>query len=286
MRGRPFLTPDGASSFCSLFLQKESWQKEEGQKKREDNGKKALKNLCTFVFLFFDLQKKETRNPETTPVDGYLGSREDEERSETRYVMRIAGTSEPSNLRTHPALSAPPRARPSECRPQVPLIPFLSLFTERKEGGNSSGSSLLYLFVGQQRRPKYTLFRAKRSGILENLSPSFFTAKEKNVWEERNGPGSCGAEGGFFNLFQPRPRHQRSISFFHILFWWRKLKKRISTLSFFLDTKPFIKIISYIDRPRIGRRHPPDLSISLSGGKETNQDSLSSGERSGKSPSS
>ena len=39
------------------------------------------------------------------------------------------------------------------------------------------------------------------------------------------------------------------------------------------------------DRPRIGRHHPPDLSISLSGGKETNQDSLSSGERSGRSPS-
>jgi len=39
------------------------------------------------------------------------------------------------------------------------------------------------------------------------------------------------------------------------------------------------------DRPRIGRHHPPDLSISLSGGKETNQDSPSSGERSGRSPS-
>jgi len=64
----------------------------------------------------------------------FTPAREDEERSETRYVMRIAGTSEPSNLRTHPALSAPPRARPSECRPQVPLIPFLSFFIERKKG--------------------------------------------------------------------------------------------------------------------------------------------------------
>lgn len=43
--------------------------------------------------------------------------------------------------------------------------------------------------------------------------------------------------------------------------------------------------INYNDRPRIRRHHPPDLSISLSGGKETNQDSPSSGERSGKSPS-
>jgi len=36
-------------------------------------------------------------------------------------------------------------------------------------------------------------------------------------------------------------------------------------------------------RPRVRRHYPPDLSISLSGGKETNRDPLSSGERSGKS---
>src|SRR5258705_1011132 len=39
------------------------------------------------------------------------------------------------------------------------------------------------------------------------------------------------------------------------------------------------------NRPRIGREYPLNLSISLSGGKETNEDSLSSGERSGRSPS-
>lgn len=37
-------------------------------------------------------------------------------------------------------------------------------------------------------------------------------------------------------------------------------------------------------RPRIRRDYPLDLSISASGGKETNQDSLSSGERTGRSP--
>lgn len=36
-------------------------------------------------------------------------------------------------------------------------------------------------------------------------------------------------------------------------------------------------------RPRVGREHPLDLSISLSGGKETNRDPLSNGERSGES---
>ncbi|GFV35617.1 hypothetical protein TNCV_2698993 [Trichonephila clavipes] len=37
-------------------------------------------------------------------------------------------------------------------------------------------------------------------------------------------------------------------------------------------------------RPRIRRDHPPNLSISVSGGKENNSDSPSSGERKGKSP--
>ena len=38
-------------------------------------------------------------------------------------------------------------------------------------------------------------------------------------------------------------------------------------------------------RPRIGRDHPLNLSISISGGRETNWDSLSNGERTGKRPS-
>jgi len=37
-------------------------------------------------------------------------------------------------------------------------------------------------------------------------------------------------------------------------------------------------------RPQIGQDHPLNLSISLSGGKETKKDSPSNGERKGKSP--
>ncbi len=37
-------------------------------------------------------------------------------------------------------------------------------------------------------------------------------------------------------------------------------------------------------RPRVRRDHPPSLSISISGGKETYKDSPSNGERTGKSP--
>ena len=41
-------------------------------------------------------QNKKQKN--TTLNNGYLGSRDDEERSEMRYVMRIAEFSESSNL--------------------------------------------------------------------------------------------------------------------------------------------------------------------------------------------
>lgn len=37
-------------------------------------------------------------------------------------------------------------------------------------------------------------------------------------------------------------------------------------------------------RPQVRRDHPLSLSISISGGEETNKDSLSNGERTGKSP--
>jgi len=45
--------------------------------------------------FFFSHKKKNKR---TTPYGGCLGSREDEERSEMRYVVRIAGTSESSSF--------------------------------------------------------------------------------------------------------------------------------------------------------------------------------------------
>eukprot|EP01087_Luapelamoeba_hula_P015178 TRINITY_DN4501_c0_g1_i1.p1 TRINITY_DN4501_c0_g1~~TRINITY_DN4501_c0_g1_i1.p1 ORF type:complete len:208 (-),score=25.59 TRINITY_DN4501_c0_g1_i1:14-637(-) len=48
----------------------------------------------------------------------------------------------------------------------------------------------------------------------------------------------------------------------------------------------FLKFVKYTVVASLPRRHPPNLSISLSGGRETNRDSLSSGERAGRSPSS
>lgn len=46
----------------------------------------------------------------------------------------------------------------------------------------------------------------------------------------------------------------------------------------------YIRLLFYIRRPQSRRDHPLNLSILLSGGKETNQDFLSSGERTGRSP--
>ena len=48
--------------------------------------------------LFSPRTTKSQSNAETTLGNGYLGSRNDEERSEMRYVMRIAELSESSNL--------------------------------------------------------------------------------------------------------------------------------------------------------------------------------------------
>ena len=59
---------------------------------------------CTILTVFFFLCRGRkadflnVRNFCTTLNNGYLGSRIDEERSEMRYVMRIAGFSESSNL--------------------------------------------------------------------------------------------------------------------------------------------------------------------------------------------
>ena len=47
----------------------------------------------------------------------------------------------------------------------------------------------------------------------------------------------------------------------------------------------FFLLFFFLPEPQIRRDHPLNLSISISGGRETNQDSPSNGERSGKSSS-
>ena len=63
---------------------------------------KVPETFFFFLFLFLSKEgkKKKKKNTKlrTTLNNGYLGSRNDEERSEMRYVMRIADLSESSNL--------------------------------------------------------------------------------------------------------------------------------------------------------------------------------------------
>ena len=49
-------------------------------------------------YVIFLRERKNLQKHRTTVSNGYLGSRNDEERSEMRYVMRIAEFSESSNF--------------------------------------------------------------------------------------------------------------------------------------------------------------------------------------------
>ena len=66
----------------------------------------TVDRICihTRVTCVVMMKHQEIRKTQTTLSNGYLGSRNDEERSEMRYVMRIAELSESSNLWTQIAL--------------------------------------------------------------------------------------------------------------------------------------------------------------------------------------
>lgn len=71
-------------------------------------------------------RRKRKLNLCTTLSNGYLGSRIDEERSELRYVLRIAELSESSNFRTHTALLGIPKSTFSSVSPCTHLGSVLS----------------------------------------------------------------------------------------------------------------------------------------------------------------
>ena len=65
----------------------------------------SLFELICFLLEWKHLRRNQfTKQKRTTLSNGYLGSRNDEERSEMRYVMRIAESSESSSFWTHIAL--------------------------------------------------------------------------------------------------------------------------------------------------------------------------------------
>ena len=82
MNPTPFFTEGHPQSFTRMKLLSESY------------GYQLLLGVAGPVFNYY-----------TTFSNGCLGSHSDEERSEMRYVMRIARPRESSKLRTHIALS-------------------------------------------------------------------------------------------------------------------------------------------------------------------------------------
>ena len=102
--------------------------------------------IFQYIYIFF-----------TTFSDGCLGSRNDEERSEMRYVMRIAEFSESSNLWTHIAL---PLTREHSCLSVCSLLLCLSQYVgelfgiSRLRHLKSSAKSFLHVSTGKQRDDK------------------------------------------------------------------------------------------------------------------------------------
>ena len=73
------------------------------------------------------------------------------------------------------------------------------------------------------------------------------------------------------------------------LYWVSNLllNALVDGLGIVFDTKQeysSLSITPLFSRPELRQDYPLNLSISLSGGKETNKDSLSNGERTGNSP--
>ena len=86
---------------------------------------------CNNFWLFFARikhKKHKNNNQNKTPNSGYLGSRNDEERSEMRYAVRIAEFRESSELWTHIAPQGIPWSMfvsvASEHLPQGPTRPL------------------------------------------------------------------------------------------------------------------------------------------------------------------
>lgn len=165
--------------------------------------------------------------------------------------------------------------------------PFFFFFFKKKKGTSSLFRRKLFFFSrrgfgiqrGKERKKKKRKERnaggkkkqppARKGGVRSEG----FSKKRKNGKEKRY---SVLLEKNFFFRFvfsrTPFPPFS-SPSFFRFPFF-SIFPDRLSERLFFEPP-----------RPRIGQDYPPNLSILLSGGKETNGDSLSSGERSGKSSS-
>ena len=196
----------------------------------------------------------------TTLSNGYLGSRNDEERSEMRYVMRIAEFSESSNLWTQIALLGSPRSTPLSVSVQTPLSSVDAIFNALAGKWESIDlCNSLLKFNEWVLLPSQLVLRYNS---LEQLLPTSDVNTDLRgllfyvclVWRHlycfqrtRCVSRSCNVA---FKCYNRLELHMRFESEF-----WSEMK----------------------------RDNPLNLSILIRGGKETNKDSPSNGEWSGKS---
>ena len=169
-----------------------------------------------------------------------------------RYVMRIAEFSESSNLWTQIALLGWPRARLFQCQFNLQSTAFL--FTARARGGR----------LGV---PSCSLWMKRRADHLKNITTPIQVA---------------------FPLFgEEGSRHKILSASAELTFECLLLCGLTTYMSVLLKTQlfPLLKkgrSVLWI-RPEMKRDYPLNLSILIRGGKETNKDSPSNGEWSGKS---
>jgi hypothetical protein len=211
----------------------------------------------------------------TTFSDGCLGSHIDEERSEMRYVMRIAESSESSKLWTHLALPGYSweHACWSVCSPPLTRDAFLI----------QKGSVFARWFMGVNFGFKAEV--VPRRGDLQflNNNESCYTVLIK-YWVAFN----LVLRVWYFSWLKFKPNHQQQ-ELLSQGSWQIKLQQMALGIDRCVRVRTEQCLFARLRKEAqlgspIKQEDPPNLSILLSGGKETNKDSLSKGDWSGKSP--
>ena len=124
-------------------------------------------SLCAKLFSFRFTARKKNYETRTILSNGYLGSPNDEERSEMRYVMRIAESSESSKLWTHLAL------------PFGGVCLLECLFIPPKIPSGSFWSRMCHSFsLKKPQIPRWQMNKNSTSFILFEIMFSFFYTKE------------------------------------------------------------------------------------------------------------
>jgi hypothetical protein len=200
-------------------------------------------------------------NDRTTLSNGYLGSRNDEERSEMRYVMRIAEFSESSNLWTQIALLGSPRSTPLSVSVQSPL-------------SSVCGNLFFYGRVGWKMRVWVLALSLFKYMEWASITIRFRLLSDSSLWLSL-------IVTWILALVVFSTSYLFCDNQVGVCEWWLfcscivcKHNRLSKNLIIFIRSEFWSEM---------KRDNPLNLSILIRGGKETNKDSPSNGEWSGKS---